>query len=157
MGLPLSSPKHTRICGKINVCRNMRDLLEEAHSATMRNTRASALYGHLCRNGEKLVVIAWDSWLVKIQKPENHSDQKATWSSKKHCNGCTRMEACDLEGRPVFALNLGSSCSPRSTDEAILYYTLDLEGREGLSGGLTDMLVGLPGYCIVHLFDKGFR
>ena len=135
----------------------MRDLLEEAHRATLMNTRASEVYAELCRNGEKLVVIAWDSWAIKIQKPTNHADQRATWSTKKHCNSCTRMEACDLEGRPVFALNLCSSCSPRSTDEALSFFTADLEGRAGLSGGLNDMLIGLPGYCIVHLFDKGFR
>ena len=153
----------------------MTECLEEAHRATMMNERASALFGGLCRPAvaavpaspgvaavpaqaeEKLVVYGWDSYPVKTQKPGNHSDQRATWSTKIHGNCLTRLEACDLEGRPVFTFNLSSSISPRSTDEALAWFQLDLEARAGLHGGLTDMLVGLPGFCVVHIMDNGFR
>ena len=101
--------------------------------------------------------MGWDSWPVKVQKPINHSDQRATWSTKIKGNCLSRMEGCDLEGRPVFSFNLSSSISPRSTDEAISFYTIDLEARAGLAGGFTSILVGQPDYCMVHLFDNGFR
>ena len=135
----------------------MRDTLEEIHRATLINTRASAVFGVLAQQGEKLCVLAWDSWPVKIQKPSNHRNQRVSYSTKHHGNSLSRMEAADLEGRPVFTLNLSVSSSPRGTDEAMSYYTLQLEAQAGLAGGMTDMLVGLPGYCIVHLFDNGFR
>ena len=69
----------------------------------------------------------------------------------------TRMEACDLEGRPVFTFTLGASSSLRATDEALSFFYLDLESTAGLTGGFTAVLVAGPGYCIVHLFDNGFR
>ena len=67
------------------------------------------------------------------------------------------MEGCDLEGKPVFTLNLSASTSPRATDEAMAYFILDVEGQAVLVGGFTDMLCGLPGYTMVHLLDNGFR
>ena len=137
--------------------RNMTDTLEEIHRATMMNPRAAALYGVLCPPGSKLCVDVYDSWPVLIEKPGNHKNQRGAWSTKHHGNSLSRMEASDLEGRPVFTLNMSASISPRATDESMCFFNLDIEARAGLRGGLTDMLVGLPGYTMVHLFDNGFR
>ena len=135
----------------------MTDALEDAHRATMQNSRAAAMFAPLCRPGETLVVLVWDSWSVKIQKPSNHWILKTTFSTKHHGNSFSRLEAVDLEGRPVFTQLLSASISPRATDESMCFFNVDLETQAGLAGGLTDMLKGLPGYCIVHLFDNGFR
>ena len=135
----------------------MTDTLEEIHRATLMNPRASALYGCLAQPGEKLCVVVWDSWPVQVEKPSNHKNQRGTWSTKHHGNSFSRLEGSDLEGRPAFTLNLSASTSPRATDEAMSFFTLHLEAQAGLAGGFTDMLVGLPGYTMVHLFDNGFR
>ena len=135
----------------------MTELLEEVHRATMQCTRAAELYAPLCRPGEKLCVFGWDTWLVDTQKARDQPVQSATYSTKGHCNGFSRMEVCDLEGRPVATFNLCSSCSPRSTDESIAQFLLNLENTAGLGGGIKAVLIGLPGYCVVHLFDNGFR
>ena len=131
--------------------------LEEIHRATMTNPRAEEVYGRLVRPGEKLCVVVWDSTPIQIQKPGNHKDQRATWSTKIHGNCMNRMEAADLEGRPVFRLVPTASTSPRATDESICYFQLQLEMVTGLRGGMRDMLIGLPGYTMVHLWDNGFR
>ena len=135
----------------------MIDTLEEVHRATMMNPRAAELYGHLCPPGNKLCVLAWDSWPLHIEKPTNHRNQKGSWCTKDHGNSFSCLEACDLEGKPVFCLCLSNSVSPRCTDESMCYYTLELENVAGLDGGLTAMLVGFAGYTMVHLFDNGFR
>ena len=135
----------------------MTETLEEVHRATMMNPRAAALYGPLVQLGENLCVLVWDSWPVLLQKPGNHSNQRGSWSTKHHGNSLSRMEASDLEGRPVFTLNLSASTSPRATDESMSFFNLQLEAQAGLRGGFTDMLVGLPGYTMVHLFDNGYR
>ena len=36
-------------------------------------------------------------------------------------------------------------------------FQLDLEERGGVVGGLITVISGLPGYYLVHVFDKGFR
>ena len=123
----------------------------------MQNPRAAALFSVLCQPGEKLCMMIWDSWPVKIQKSENHKNQRSSWSTKHHGNSLSRLEASDLEGRPVFTLPLSASISPRATDESMTYFTLELEAVAGLRGGLTQILVGLPGFRMVHLFDNGFR
>ena len=135
----------------------MRSVLEEVHRATMQNPRAAALFSVLVQPGELLCMLIWDSWPVQIQKPGNHSDQRATWSSKITGNCLARMEACDAEGKPVFKLCTSASTSPRATDEAISFFTLEMEAVTGLRGGLTTMLVSQPGFTMVHLFDNGYR
>ena len=97
----------------------MRSVLEELHSATLLNPRACALYAPLLRPGELLCVVVWDSWPIKIQKPGNHKDQRATYSSKIKGNCFVRMEGSDLVGKPCFKLCPSASTSPRATDEAI--------------------------------------
>ena len=131
----------------------MTDTLEEVHRATMQNPRAAALFSVLLQPGEKLCMMIWDSWPVKIQKSENHRNQRASWSTKHHGNSLSRLEASDLD----FTLPLSASISPRATDESMSYFTLELEGVAVLRGGLTQILVGLPGFRMVHLFDNGFR
>ena len=129
----------------------MRDLLEEVVRVTASNPRASALFNCLVRPGQKLCVLVWDSWAVKIEKPGNFKDQRATWSTKIH------LEAVDLEGRPVFVLPPSASTSPRATDESMCFYILEAENVNGKRGGLTDILLGLPDLVMVHIVDNGFR
>ena len=148
-----------------DVSRNMRETLEEVHRATMMNPRAAAEYAPLVHPGDpatgrppqKLCVFVWDSWQVKIQKPGNHKNQRGTYSTKIKGNSLQRMEGVDLEGKPVFALCPSASISPRATDESISFFTLQNEAVTGARGGFTDMLVGLPEYCMVHLWDNGYR
>ena len=135
----------------------MIDTLDELHRATLMNSRASALYEPLRLQGEKLCVCVWDSYPIKIQKPQNHRNQRASWSTKHHGNSLSRLEMCDLEGRPVFTLPVSASTSPRATDESMAFFILDLESVVQQQGGLTAMLVGRPGYRMVHLLDNGFR
>ena len=118
---------------------------------------AAAVFAPLVQPGQKLCMVIWDSWPLQIQKPGNHKDMRATWSTKIHGSSLSRMEGCDVEGRPVFKLCASASISPRATDESIMYFTLETEAVTGVRGGLTDMLVGEPDYCMVHLFDNGFR
>ena len=135
----------------------MVSILEEVHRATMQDERAAAIFAPLFQPGERYGVLVWDGWPVKIQKPENQFNQKGTFSTKHKGNSFNRIEAVDLEGRPVFTMILAASTSPRATDEAICYFNLDMEARTGMQGGLTAKLVGLPGYPLLHLFDLGFR
>ena len=131
--------------------------LEEIHRATMMNPRAAEQYAPLVQPGDKLCVCVWDSYPIKFEKPGNHRDQRASWSTKHHGNSLSRMEAVDLEGRPVFTLPLSASTSPRATDESMSFFILQLEAQAGLRGGMTEMLVGRPGYTMVHLLDNGYR
>ena len=142
---------------KIFFCSSMTDTLEEIHRATMMNPRAAEMFGGLAQPGQKLCVIGWDSWAVKEQKPSNHRNQRASWSTKISGNCMTRMEASDLEGKPVFKLCLSASTSPRATDESLAFFTMEMEMVTGQRGGFRDMFVGLPGYCMVHLLDNGYR
>ena len=131
--------------------------LEEIHRATMMNPRAAAEYAPLVPPGNKLCVQVWDSYPIKFEKPGNHRDQRSSWSTKHHGNSLSRLESVDLEGRPVFTLPLSASTSPRATDESMCFFVLQLETQAGLRGGMTEMLVGRPGYTMVHLLDNGFR
>ena len=131
--------------------------LEEIHRATMMNPRAAAEYAPLVPPGNKLCVQVWDSYPIKFEKPGNHRNQRSSWSTKHHGNSLSRLESVDLEGRPVFTLPLSASTSPRATDESMCFFVLQLETQAGLRGGMTEMLVGRPGYTMVHLLDNGFR
>ena len=137
--------------------RNLTETLEEVHRATMMNPRVAEMLAPLVQPGEKLCVLVSDSFPVKVEKPEHHGNQGGSWSTKHHGNSLSRWEMSDLEGRPVFTLPLSASTSPRATDESMGYFILDLEAVAQLQGGLTEILVGLPGYRVVHFFDNGFR
>ena len=123
----------------------------------MMDSRASSLYAPLVRPGEKLGLVCWDSHAVEFQKPGNHRENRGTYCPKIKDHCFLRMEGSDLEGKPVFKLCPSASTSPRATDESISYFTLEMEAVIGQRGGFRDMLVGLPGYCMVHLFDNGYR
>lgn len=138
---------------------NLTSVLEEAHRATNQNERAAALYNHLLQQGQpndKLVVLVWDTIPIKIQRVGNHSDQRALYSTKIKGHALTRLEACDLEGRPVFNHTFSASTSPTATDEATCFAVLDHKLTNNIDGGLKTQLLGLPGYSMVHLFDHGF-
>ena len=135
----------------------MREVLEEIHRATMMDERAAALYEPLVPAGNKLCVVCWDSFPAKVDKPTNQRDQKGTFCTKTGGNCLLRTEGVDLEGKPVFKLCMCASISPRATDEGVCHFILDTEEVVGLPGGLKAMLVGLPGYTMVHLFDNGYR
>ena len=135
----------------------MRDVLEEIHRATMMDERASSLFAPLVPPGNKLGLVCWDSMPSEIEKPTDPRDQRGTFCTKTGGNCFLRTEGVDLEGRPVFKLCMSASISPRATDEGVCHYTLETEEVAGLPGGLKEMLVGLPGYTLVHLFDNGYR
>ena len=61
-----------------------------------------------------------------------------------------------MTGRPAFHLIPSASISPTCTDESVCWHMADVDGRLGLLGSIRRVLRGLPGYRIVHLFDKGF-
>ena len=67
-----------------------------------------------------------------------------------------RMECSDMTGIPQFSLVLTCSCSPKCTDESICWCMCDDDAALGLQGSLSRILKGLPGYVVVHLFDRGF-
>ena len=67
-----------------------------------------------------------------------------------------RMECSDMTGIPQCSLVLTASISPRCTDESICWNICDDDATLGLQGSLSRILTGLPGYCMVHLFDRGF-
>ena len=71
-------------------------------------------------------------------------------------NYVNRIEAVDITGRPIFSLLLSASISPRATDEGIAAFFAELEALAPQNGSLAAILRGLPGYRMVHLFDKGF-
>ena len=102
-------------------------------------------------------MVVWDGVPTKFETPENHKNKKGCFTTKHHGTSFNRLEGVDLEGRPVFLICLAASTSPRATDEAMCYFLLELEENAGLDGGLKAMLVGAPGYCMVHYFDNGFR
>ena len=137
--------------------RNLTDTLEEVHRATMMNPRVAEMLAPLVQPGEKLCALASDSFQVRFEKPEHQGNQNGSWCTKHHGNSLSRWEMVDLEGRPVFTLPLSASTSPRATDESMGYFVLDLEAVAQIQGGLTEILVGLPGYRVVHFFDNWFR
>ena len=67
-----------------------------------------------------------------------------------------RMECSDMTARPQFSLVLTASISPTCTDESICWNICDDDATLGLQGSLSRVLCGLPGYVMVHLFDRGF-
>ena len=82
-------------------------MLDEAHDATMQNQRATATFGVLCQNNERLgksfkyfslrksihsfiVVLALDSVGIKINKSENQFLQKRSFTTKHNGNALNR-------------------------------------------------------------------
>ena len=67
-----------------------------------------------------------------------------------------RMECSDMTGIPQWSAVLTASISPTCTDESIMYNLCDDDATLGLQGSLSRVICGLPGYTIIHLFDRGF-
>ena len=65
-----------------------------------------------------------------------------------------RLDVCDAVGKPVYSLPLTASISPRATDENVSSYFHFVEQLSPNHQSFEKLLRGLPGYRIVHLFDK---
>lgn len=73
------------------------------------------------------------------------------------CHVSLRMECSDMTGMPQFSLCLTPSITPACGDESVCWNMCDDDATLGLQGSLTWVLCGLPGYEMVHLFDRGFQ
>ena len=146
----------------------LRELYEQAHSATCRNETLSAVFmGRLQayerrvgRQGEmKLVVLALDSNHLSVQTPSNHDALKRTYSSKVGHNAVVCQAIASPDGMPCWMGCLSASTSPSNTDErqANLFFRLNAQGN--LVGGLADFLTGPmeADFFTVLLMDKGYK
>ena len=129
-----------------------------------------------------LVVLNWDSTDIALQKLRNHHFQKRTFSTKSNQNclhkyrtlsfrkklnkhSISRLEACDAGGIIVYTTLLSVSISPNGTDESVSFHNVNTESGLGINGGMArvfcglpeDAALGLPGYRVVNLIDKGFK
>ena len=111
----------------------------------------------LVRPGERVCAFFWDSHPIDINKSENHLNSRMNYSSKDKEPKLHRMEAATIGGMPIFSLPVTSSSSPLATDESIMDNILRIEEAAGTAGGLLDLMMSIPGYKIVHVFDKGFK
>ena len=68
----------------------------------------------------------------------------------------SRLECVDMTGRPVFTCPLSASIIPRANDGNIASFFAEMEELAPTNGSLQAILRGLPGYRVIHLFDKGF-
>ena len=85
--------------------------------------------------------------------------------SDKRCSSCSgRVNfidevhfplAIDITGRPVFFFNLAMSQSPKGSDASIAAFQLELEVTAAQAGGFQAVVIGLPGYTMVSVGDKG--
>ena len=66
------------------------------------------------------------------------------------------MEASDADGFPLFTLPLAAALSPKATDEGLAAFFRTVEGCSPNFEAFEALLKGLPGFKMVHLFDKGF-
>ena len=65
------------------------------------------------------------------------------------------MEVVTATGKVIWTFPLGGSISPRDTDEGLSQWFLNIEALSPNQGSFEALLRGLPGYRVVHLFDKG--
>ena len=119
---------------------NLRDLLEDMHSASVRNTRFSAsftptmnevmrrnpLLGHL-----HLVGCMWDSRTILIPKSQDFDQQRREYSTKIKSNGIIKIAASGLDGKQKFQYLTTNSISPACSDEAMSSFLIDLETTQG--------------------------
>ena len=61
-----------------------------------------------------------------------------------------------MTGRNVFACPLSASIVPRANDGNIASFFAEMEALAPTNGSFQAILRGLPGYRIIHIFDKGF-
>ena len=154
---PVGQPTWLHRNRNLSIPANLINLYEEVHHYTMLQERTASLLAPKVPAGWKLCVFIWDSRATLVDHNLNHWLQRRTWSTKHHGNSLSRLEACDSAGMPVFALSPRPSTSPANTDEGIMGFQLHLEEQGGVVGGLITVMSGLPGYYLVHVFDKGFR
>ena len=119
---------------------HMTALLEELHSATMRNTRCATAFlptmletmrqnpnlGNL-----KLVVVSWDSRHIKTQHSSSFDFQKRSYSSKIGNNAIVKLAATGADSVQRFIFMTTASTSPSNTDEAMASFLLDFETNQG--------------------------
>ena len=132
-------------------------MLNECHQATLRNERAYQVFQQLCQPGEKLVVNIWDSTDQSLPKSGNHSVQKRTFSTKSNENCLHKLECCDATGVVVFTCMVTASITPACSDESVSYHLVTTESRLRLNGGMERVFIGIPGFRVVNLVDKGWE
>ena len=132
-------------------------MLNECHQATLRNQRAYQVFQHLCQPGERLVIIIWDSTDQSLPKSGNHSTQKRTYSTKSNENCLHKLECCDATGIVVYTCIVSASTTPSCTDESVSYFLVTEESRLRLNGGMERVFIGIPGFRVVNLMDKGWE
>lgn len=77
----------------------------------------------------------------------------------------SRLEACDAGGIVVYTTLLSVSISPNGTDESVSFHNVNTESQLGINGGMArvfcglpgDRALGIPGYRVVNIVDKGFK
>ena len=138
--------------------------MEELHYATMANSRAAAVFSKPKQEWErrnpnageqKLVVTVWDSTCVSLMKEIAYDQQQRHFSTKTKSNALVKLMGSGLNGTGMYVYCMAASLSPSCTDEGIGRFVLDMEIGQNIVGGFYDALFGMPGYFMVHLFDRG--
>ena len=80
---------------------NIQSLLDQAAQATANDNRTTAIYNHLTRNGDRLIVAMIDNRAVKITQSSDSHLQKKTFSTKIHDNSVQKMTVSDCNGLPL--------------------------------------------------------
>ena len=62
----------------------------------------------------------------------------------------------DADGFPLFNSLLAVELSPKATDKGLTAFLRIVEGCSPNFEAFEALLKGLPGFKMVHLFDKGF-
>ena len=118
---------------------NLEDLYEEAHQATLRDSRAMGIYSHLQVPGSRLIVAAIDSRAVKAMKSTEFSLQSRSFSTKIKDNSVQKMTIASMAGKALITFPLMVAISPAGTDESNCEHLIVLE-EGGLPGGLRTIL-----------------
>ena len=118
---------------------NLEDLYEEAHQATLHDSRAMGIYSHLQVPGTRLIVAAVDSRAVKAMKSTDMSLQSRSFSSKIKDNAVQKMTIASMAGKALISFPLMVAISPAGTDESNCEHLIVLE-EGGIPGGLRTIL-----------------
>jgi hypothetical protein len=137
---------------------NLENLYEEAHQATLMDTRVVGLYSHLAQPGTRLAVLGIDSRAVKAQKSSDFHLQQRSYSTKIKDNSVQKMTISTMESKPLITFPLMVSISPAGTDESSCERLVLLE-EGGALGGLVTVLQaqtppGRPQYTVVLLGEE---
>ena len=143
---------------------NLQELFEELHAAAVNNSRCYAIFQPQILQYEannpnegpmKFVEVAWDSRHIPVEKISNHDLQRRAYSSKIGRNALVKLVGAGMDSIVRIVYMLAASVSPSHTDEQVARFIIDMEANLGLTGGLRHIFMGLRGYYVVHLFDKG--